>query len=70
MKTVRVSKKFQVFIPLELRKAANVKPGDEMAALVKHGILEYVHVRPIAETKGMFKGVDSDGLRDEHERVL
>jgi AbrB family looped-hinge helix DNA binding protein len=67
METVKVSKKYQVVIPEKLREAANIKPGDKMVAIAKHGILQYVPVRPISETKGMFKGVDTANLRDESD---
>ena len=67
METVKVSKKYQVVIPEKLREAAKIKPGDKMLAIAKHGILQYVPVRPISETKGMFKGVDSADLRDESD---
>jgi AbrB family looped-hinge helix DNA binding protein len=69
MKAVKVSKKFQILIPAELRKAAKIKPGDKMVALVKHGILRYVPVRPFSETKGMVQGVDIADLRDETDRI-
>lgn len=38
-----------------------------MMAIAKHGILQYVPVRPIKETKGMIKGLDSANLRDESD---
>ncbi|HUI01355.1 MAG TPA: AbrB/MazE/SpoVT family DNA-binding domain-containing protein [Nitrososphaerales archaeon] len=69
METVKVSKKYQVVIPEKIREAANIKPGDKMVAIAKHGILEYVPVRPVKETRGMIKGLDSSGLRDESDRV-
>ncbi len=69
METVRVSKKYQVVIPEKLRHQAKIKPGDRMVAIAKHGILQYVPVRSLQETKGMIKGLDSAELRDEYERT-
>ena len=69
METVKVSKKYQVVIPQKLREAANIKPGDKMVAIAKHGILEYVPVRPVKATRVMIKGLDSSGIRDESDRV-
>jgi AbrB family looped-hinge helix DNA binding protein len=57
METVTVSKKYQVVIPEKLRKQAKIKPGDKMVAITKHGIIQYIPVRPIKE------------LRDESERI-
>jgi AbrB family looped-hinge helix DNA binding protein len=68
METVKVSKKYQVVIPEKLREAAGIKPGDKMVAIAKHGILEYVPVRSIKETKGMIKGLKSHDVRDESDR--
>jgi hypothetical protein len=36
-----------------------------MVAIAKHGVLQYVPVRSLKETKGMVPGLDSKGLRDE-----
>jgi AbrB family looped-hinge helix DNA binding protein len=69
METVKVSKKYQVVIPEKLREAAKIKPGDRMVAIAKHGILQYVPVRSIKETKGMIKGLESSGIRDESDRI-
>jgi len=68
METVKVSRKYQVVIPEKLRQEANIKPGDKMVAIAKHGILQYVPVRSLRETKGMVKGVDTADLRDETDR--
>ena len=68
METVKVSKKYQVVIPEKLRREADIKPGDEMMAIAKHGILQYVPVRALAETKGILKGVDMKDLRDKADR--
>ena len=69
METVKVSKKYQVVIPERLREQANIRPGDKLVAIAKHGILQYVPVRSIKETKGMIRGLDTTDLRDESERA-
>ncbi len=69
METVKVSKKYQVVIPEKLRGEANIRPGDKMVAIAKHGILQYVPVRSVRETKGMIKGLDTAELRDETDRA-
>ncbi|MDG6997297.1 MAG: AbrB/MazE/SpoVT family DNA-binding domain-containing protein [Nitrososphaerota archaeon] len=63
-----MSKKYQVVIPEKLRREAHIKPGDEMMALAKHGILQYVPVRAISKTKGVLKGLNTKDLRDETDR--
>jgi AbrB family looped-hinge helix DNA binding protein len=69
METVKVSKKYQVVIPEKLRQEAGIRPGDRMVAIVKNGILQYVPVRPLRETKGMIRGLSSKDLRDERDRA-
>ena len=60
-----MSRKYQVVIPEKLRREAHIKPGDRMVAIAKHGILQYVPVRPLKDTKGMIPGLDTRDLRDE-----
>ena len=69
METVKVSRKYQVVIPEKLREEAHIKPGDKMVAIAKHGILQYVPVRPLSKTKGMVPGLDLRELRDETDRA-
>ena len=69
METVKVSRKYQVVIPEKLRQEANIKPGDKMVAIAKHGILQYVPVRSLKETKGMIHGLDTSDMRDETDRA-
>ena len=69
METVKVSRKYQVVIPEKLREEAHIKPGDKMVAIAKHGILQYVPVRPLEKTKGMVLGLDTNELRDETDRA-
>jgi AbrB family looped-hinge helix DNA binding protein len=69
METVTVSKKYQVVIPERIRKKSGIKPGDKMVAMTKHGIIQYIPVRPIKETEGFIPGLDAKNLRDESDRI-
>jgi AbrB family looped-hinge helix DNA binding protein len=69
METVTVSKKYQVVIPEKVRKHAGIKPGDKMLAITKHGIIQYIPVRPIKETEGFIPGLDTKNLRDESDGI-
>ena len=68
METVKVSRKYQAVIPEKLREETHIRPGDRMAVIAKHGMLQYVHVRAMGMTKGMIKGMDSTDIRDETDR--
>jgi len=69
METVTVSPKYQVVIPEKIRRNGRIRPGDKMAAIMKHGILYFVPVRPLSRTKGMILGLITHHLRDESDRV-
>jgi len=40
-----------------------------MVAILKNGILLYVPVRPLRESKGMIRGLDTRNLRGETDRM-
>jgi AbrB family looped-hinge helix DNA binding protein len=63
METVVVSSKFQVVIPVRVRRHQGIRPGDRLAVLVEHGVVHLVRVRPFGASKGRFKGAKVD-LRD------
>jgi len=69
METVTVSKKYQVVIPEKIRKEAKIKPGDKLVVITKHGIIHYIPVRPLKDTKGFIPGLDTEDLRDESDRI-
>ena len=68
MDTVKVSPKFQVVIPQDVRERAGIKPGDRMVVLQKGDVIYLVRVGDIKSRKGFAKGVSSKGVRDESER--
>jgi len=69
MTTVTVSPKYQVVIPNEVRSRLKLKPGQKVVVLEKDGIVHIVPVKNIKEMKGFVKGVDTENLRDEHDRL-
>ncbi len=69
MATVTVSSKYQVVIPEEVRSRLNLKPGQKVAVLEKDGIVHVIPIKPIKEMRGFAKGVDTEGIRDEQDRI-
>ncbi|MDZ4805615.1 MAG: AbrB/MazE/SpoVT family DNA-binding domain-containing protein [Candidatus Eisenbacteria bacterium] len=67
MDTVTISPKFQVVIPLAIRKALSLKPGQKIGAIVLEGNIVLVPVRPVAEYRGILKG-PNDFERDKADR--
>jgi AbrB family looped-hinge helix DNA binding protein len=68
MGIVKVSSKFQVVIPEEVRKKANIKPGQKVIIIEKDGIINIIPQRPIRELKGFLKGLSTENIRDEGDR--
>ncbi len=70
MVTVSVSSRFQIVIPLSVRKELRIRPGDKPAVVVKHGVVHLVPVRPFGTSRGMFERMPSThrDIRDHDER--
>ena len=69
MTRVKVSPKFQVVIPKELREKLKVRPGQELLIYELDGGIRLESPRPISELRGMAKGMKwRDDYRDHTER--
>jgi AbrB family looped-hinge helix DNA binding protein len=69
MDTVTVSPKYQVVIPLAVRKRMNIRPGERLQVISFDDRIELVPVRPMREMKGFLKGLDPSFQRDEDDRA-
>jgi AbrB family looped-hinge helix DNA binding protein len=65
MEAVTISSKYQVVIPREIRKQFNLKPGQKIMFIPYNNIIHVVVVPSMKQARGMFKGIDTDGLREE-----
>lgn len=64
MQAVTVSPKFQVVIPLAVRKALGLKPGVKMQVVQYDNRIEFIPVRPASKLRGSLRGIDTDVPRD------
>jgi len=62
--TVTVSPKFQVVIPLAIREAMGIRPGQKVQAIQYGDRIELIPVRSIRKSRGMLKGIDTSVPRD------
>lgn len=62
---VTVSPKFQVVIPLAIREALGIRPGQKMQAIQYQDRIELIPVRPIRKARGMLRGIDTSVPRDD-----
>ena len=65
MATVRVSPKFQVVIPRDVRESLGLKPGQSMQVLRYENRIELVMVEKLKSLRGFAKGIDTTVARDE-----
>ena len=65
MKPVTISSKDQVVIPREIRERFDLKPGQKIMFYPDNGILKVILVPTIKEARGMLKGMNTDGIREE-----
>jgi AbrB family looped-hinge helix DNA binding protein len=69
MASVRISPKYQVVIPKEVRERMGLKPGQQLEVLDFDGHIELVPLRDIKELRGAARGIDTRVLRDKKDRV-
>lgn len=61
---VKVSPKFQVVIPKEIRSALGICPGMEVSVFQYLNRIEYIPIKPISTLRGFVKGIDTTLERD------
>ncbi|MBI4503296.1 MAG: AbrB/MazE/SpoVT family DNA-binding domain-containing protein [Gemmatimonadetes bacterium] len=64
MSVVTVSRKFQVVIPQEIRKALGLEPGQKVQALQYLDRVEFIPIKPLKALRGFLKGIDTSVPRD------
>jgi AbrB family looped-hinge helix DNA binding protein len=69
MPTVKVSPKFQIVIPKEIREQLQLKPGEELQMYVLDRSIRMHRPRSIKELRGIAKGMEwKDDYRDRGDR--
>lgn len=64
MTVVTVSPKFQVVIPLAIREAMGLLPGQKVQAMQYQNRIELIPVRPLRAMRGFLKGISTTVPRD------
>ncbi|MBK6646172.1 MAG: AbrB/MazE/SpoVT family DNA-binding domain-containing protein [Anaerolineales bacterium] len=60
-----ISTKYQIVIPREVREQFNLKPGQKVVFIPYQNTIRLVIVPSIKEARGMFKGMNTDNIREE-----
>jgi AbrB family looped-hinge helix DNA binding protein len=69
MARTRISPKFQVVIPKEVRESMDLRVGQELQVVTRGGLITLVPERPLSSLRGFAKGIRTDKLRDKKDRV-
>jgi len=59
MYTVTVSPKFQVVIPLDLRRLLNIQPGQKFKARIQGDRIVLIPEQPMIAARGFLAGIDT-----------
>ena len=69
MARTRVSPKYQVVIPKEIRNEIGLRPGQELQVVAKGGTITLIPDRTIASMRGFVRGIKTRGFREKKDRV-
>ena len=59
MQAVTISPKYQVVIPVEVRRALGLKPGQKVQVILYKGHIELVPIVPPRKLRGFLKGINT-----------
>jgi len=68
MTTVKVSPKYQIVIPEDVRQRIDLAPGQDVVVIEKDGVIHVIPQKPIKEMRGFIKGMDTSQRREEEDR--
>jgi AbrB family looped-hinge helix DNA binding protein len=65
MEVVTISPKFQVVIPLSVRRSLGLKPGQKVQVVQYVDRIELIPILPIRKARGFLKGIDTAVEREQ-----
>ena len=69
MDSVTVSRKYQIVIPLKVRKQMRITPGQKMHIIAYDNLITLIPIHSIREARGTLKGINTNIERDNNDRV-
>ncbi len=70
MSNVKVSSKYQIVIPKDVRRRLKIRPGQEIGVMEKGGIAYLVPLKSLDELQGIAQGACIEGFREKKDRML
>lgn len=64
MTTVKISPKYQVVIPKEIREKLNLRPGQKLQIIQLGDRIEFIILKNIKDARGFLKGIDTNIVRE------
>lgn len=64
MEVVKISPKYQVVIPLSIREALEIYPGENIHVLHYENRIEFIPEKSLKSMRGFLKGIDTTVERD------
>ena len=68
MSRTKVSSKYQVVIPKEVRERAKIRVGQEFQVITKGGSVTLVPDKSISSMRGFVRGIRTTGFREKKDR--
>lgn len=65
MSAVKVSPKYQIVIPEDVRRNMDIRPGQKLEVLEFDGYIELVPVPSAREIRGIARGLDTRVVREK-----
>ena len=69
MARTRVSSKYQIVIPKDVRTRVDIRPGQEFQVIAKGGVITLVPDKPIGAMRGFVRGMKTTGFREKKDRL-
>jgi AbrB family looped-hinge helix DNA binding protein len=69
MSQTKVSSKYQVVIPKDVRTRAGVRVGQKFQVIAKGDIITLVPDKPISSMRGFVRGIRTTGFREKKDRM-
>jgi AbrB family looped-hinge helix DNA binding protein len=64
LNTVTLSKEYQLVFPEEIRETIGLKAGTSFEVISYNNRIELIPIKSIKNLKGIFKGIDTNIIRD------